>query len=96
MSQTLATAQAGLRKYRDAAGQMGKLDKRISAARTKLNRLTRQAETTESKIVHTHINLRLLIGASCIGLDQDHTCLALSLSFSAANHVTRSTLLCLA
>jgi Ca2+-binding EF-hand superfamily protein len=47
LSETLATAQAGLRKYRDAAGQMGKLDKRISAARTKLNRLTRQAETKD-------------------------------------------------
>jgi len=47
LSETLATAQAGLRKYRDAAGQMGKLNKRISAARTKLNRLTRQAETKD-------------------------------------------------
>jgi Ca2+-binding EF-hand superfamily protein len=47
LGETLATAQAGLEKYRDAAGRMGKLDKRIGAARTKLDRLTRQAETKD-------------------------------------------------
>ncbi len=51
--------------------------------------------TNENKIVHTNINLRLLIGASRTGLDDDHTCLAPSFSFCATNYVTRSTLLCL-
>ncbi len=44
LSETLAAAQAGLRKYRDTAGQMESLGERIDAVRAELDGLTRQAE----------------------------------------------------
>ncbi len=44
LSETLAVAQAGLRKYRDTAGQMESLGERIDAVRAELDGLMRQAE----------------------------------------------------
>ncbi len=51
LSETLAAAQAGLRKYRHTAGQMKSLGERIDAGRADFDRLTRQTEAKNRQLL---------------------------------------------
>ena len=51
LSETLAAAQVGLRKYRHTAGQMKILGEQIDAVRAELDRLTRQTEAKNRQLL---------------------------------------------